>query len=321
MTQMTSAMKAVAQPTISTEIIRSARIPSVSREFQDGIAELHHHSLRLENESRHLYSQAEQTLLDELGLNNWQPPEPLTYTRRAKDVFAAARNDAEYFRPKYDGLLSRLRQAGVVRLGDAVTMPIRRGVSPEYAETGDYIVINSKHVGKVQVELDDNRKTTTAFVSEPLNRRALVRKHDVLLNSTGCNTIGRCQTLLNDVNAIADNHVAIVRPKKTLDPVYLGCFLNAMPGQWQSERGWTGSSGQIELRPDVIADYLIWDAPMPIQLRVRKFIEDSHAARRKADQLLARAKHAVELAIEQDEAAAMRFLNELPALPKRGEKS
>jgi len=60
---------------------------------------------------------------------------------------------------------------------------------------------------------------------------------------------------------------------------------------------------------------------MPIQLRVRKFIEVSCAARRNADQLLARAKHAVELTIEQDEAAAMRFLNELPILPKRGKKS
>ena len=29
----------------------------------------------------------EATLTDALGLGNWQPPEPLTYTRRASEAF------------------------------------------------------------------------------------------------------------------------------------------------------------------------------------------------------------------------------------------
>ena len=42
---------------------------------------------------------AEQTLLQALDLEDWQPPEPLTYTRRTSEVFAAGRLDAEYYTP------------------------------------------------------------------------------------------------------------------------------------------------------------------------------------------------------------------------------
>src|SRR5262249_14406064 len=149
---------------------------------------------------------------------------------------------------------------GEFRLGDQLIEPIRRGISPEYVEDGgEIIVINSKHVGKVQVEVENNRYTTRKLLANQTEGRGEVQVGDVLLNSTGHITIGRCQCLLEDVEAIVDNHVAIIRPKVGLDPVYLACFLNALPGQMQSERGWTGSSGQIELRPDVIADYRIWD--------------------------------------------------------------
>ena len=60
-------------------------------------------------------------------------------------------------------------------------------------------------------------------------------------------TIGRSQVLLDDESAVVDGHVSIIKPKPGLDPVYLSLYLNTLPGQLQTERNWTGSSGQIEL--------------------------------------------------------------------------
>lgn len=255
---------------------------------------------------------AEQTLLQALGLENWSPPEPLSYTRKASEVWEAGRLDAEYFPPIYDALFDKIRAGEFVRLGDCLTEPLRRGISPDYDEDGEVLVINSQHVAKDQVILEGNRRAKHPALGVKggvaASRTGLVRKGDVLMNSTGHMTIGRCHCLLEDVTAVVDNHVAIIRPKAELDPVYLACFLNGLPGKLQTERGFTGSSGQIELRPDVIADYLVWVAPWETQMAIRNAVESSHAARATAAELLERAKRAVEIAIEQSEAAALAYL-------------
>ena len=119
-------------------------------------------------------------------------------------------------------------------LGDWLAEPIRRGMQPEYDDDGDVIVINSQHVGKTHVELDDNRRASACFCGAK-SARGVVRPYDVLLNSTGYITIGRCQTLLDDVLAVVDSHVSIIRPQPGLDPVYLGLFLNSLPGQMQTD--------------------------------------------------------------------------------------
>jgi type I restriction enzyme M protein len=256
---------------------------------------------------------AEQTLLRALDLEDWQPPEPLTYQRQASEAFAAGRLDAEYYAPAYDALFERLRKNGAVRLGDLMRQPIRRGISPEYIQEGDLLVINSQHVGKTHIILDDNRTTNYSLLNPADEgvRTGIVQRGDVLLNSTGRITIGRCQCLLDDVVAVVDNHIAIIRPNEEIDPVYLACFLNSRPGLMQTERGYSGSSGQIELRPDVIADYLVWHAPDETQRAIRTSIERAHSARREARTLLEQAKRAVELAIEQSEAAALVYLDEV----------
>lgn len=297
-----------AQPHLTLTLVKDLPLLQASGGFRRACLRTVKQAYAVRDQSHSLYAAAERTLLAALGLADWQPSEPLTYVRRAADAMAAGRMDAEYFRPRYVALLEKLRTAGAVRLGDCLAEPIHRGASPEYTESGEYTVINSQHVGKTHVELRDNRFTSAAFVDDGNNARAVVRRHDVLLNSTGYITIGRCQALLDDARAIVDNHVAIIRPTSELDPVYLACFLNALPGQWQSERGWTGSSGQIELRPDVIADYLVWKAPSTVQREIRNMVENAHVARHESAAMLSRAKRAVEIAIEEDESAALRYL-------------
>lgn len=268
-------------------------------------------------QSKSLYAQAEALLLRELGLEGWQPPEPLAYQSTFGQAWADGRLDAEHFQPQYEALKAHLISKGAFRLGDRLTEPIRRGISPEYVEEGgDVVVINSQHVRKIQVETEDTRKTSLSLLKADQDK-GQVRRGDVLLNSTGYMTIGRCQCLLNDVIAVVDNHVAIIRPKPPIDPVYLACYLNSRAGQMQTESGWTGSSGQIELRPDVIADYLVWDAPAEIQAEVRRNIETAYQARRQSKQLLETAKRAVEVAIEDGEDAALALLTQATANPQQ----
>ena len=57
-------------------------------------------------------AEAEAILTAALGLSGWQPPEPLTYTRRASEAFAAGRLDAQYFAPRVRELLTLLGAGG-----------------------------------------------------------------------------------------------------------------------------------------------------------------------------------------------------------------
>lgn len=285
--------KGISQPDLHLEDIREFLIPEPDGGFQNRVesAVIKAHELR--RRSRAFYREAEATLLEELGLPDLDLSPQLFYERRYSETVAAHRLDAEYFQPKYYRLMSLLKKTGnAVRLGDMLHF-CQRGIQPLYEDEGEILVINSEHVGKQQVECGDNRRTTRAFVEK--NRgKGRVRKYDVLLNSTGYITIGRAQTLLQEVNAIADSHVSILRPKAGLDPVFLGLFLNSMPGFLQTERGWTGSSGQIELRLDVIRDFVVWMAPAKLQYKIRENLEASHLARQESQRLLADAKRMVE---------------------------
>ena len=297
-----------AQPHLTITLVRNLPILGGSDTLKRKCVSLVQRSYqRRKNASEH-QRKAEQGLLSGLGLLGWKPPEPLTYKRRMSEVFTARRLDAEFFSPTYDTLFTAIRNHGALRLGDSISHPVRRGISPEYFEDGNLLVINSQHVGKTEISLVDNRYTRRDLVDQNA-RNGIVGKYDVLLNSTGRITIGRCQCLLEEIEAVVDNHVAIIRPNKGLDPIYLACFLNSMPGLMQTERSYTGSSGQIELRPDLVEDYLIWNAPRNLQVAIRNDLERAHAARRESRLLLGEAKKAVEIAIEQGETAALKFID------------
>lgn len=283
----------MAQPHIAPNYLYTMRLPRLGEVFERDIDSLVIRAYEFEEHSKALYAEAEALLLAELGLDDLDLSHQPTYTQAFSQAWATGRLDAEHYQPKYYALLARLQETGqAVRLGDWLTEPVKRGVQPEYDENGTVIVINSQHVGKTHVELEDNRRTTQAFAEQ--NERAIVHPYDVLLNSTGYITIGRCQTLLDDVAAIVDGHVSIIRPKVGLDPVFLGLFLNSLPGQMQTERSWTGSSGQIELRSELVEDYTMWKPDEALQRRIRELVEEAHVARQKAHCLLEEAKRRVE---------------------------
>jgi type I restriction enzyme M protein len=248
---------------------------------------------------------AQQNLLRELGLESWQPPEPLTYTRRASEAFAIQRFDAEHFQPKFQALKQHIEARGECkRLGDLLSF-CQRGKQPDYADSG-LPVINSKYVRNGTVMMDEENR-----LARPSEDNLKIHRGDVLINGTGVGTIGRAAAYLHDSPALPDNHVTILRLRKDagIDPVFLAVQLNSLIGQMQVDQYFKGSSGQIELYPSDIEAFSIWKAPTKTQQTIHQNVDAAHAARREARALLERAKCAVEVAIEESEAAALVLLN------------
>ena len=109
-----------------------------------------------------------------------------------------------------------------------------------------------------------------------------------------------------------DNHVTVVR-LIGIDPIYASVFLNSPVGQSQIERLISGSSGQIELYPQDIRIVEIWEAPERTQLEIAEFVREAFRLEGESAALLAAAKRAVEIAIEEGEAAALAFVERAAA--------
>ncbi|GGY30151.1 restriction endonuclease subunit S [Paludibacterium paludis] len=304
-----SQVRRLARPTgqynLNLPEVESITIPTFSANFSDRVRLCVEAATGMRGQSRQLLQQAEQTLLHDLSLDTWTPPEALSYERSSSDAFAAGRFDAEHYQPRFAALLALIESTGnSARLGDCL-LENKRGKQPDYATTG-LPVVNSKHVLRNDVRLDaDNRLAT--FATNDL----LIAFGDVLVNGTGVGTIGRTATYLHECQAVPDNHVTILRPKKDLDPIYLSIFMNSIAGQLQVDQRLRGSSGQIELYPNDIAEFRVWVAPKELQQSIRDQVEQSFVQKQRAAQLLDAAKRAVEIAIEDSEAAALTYLKGL----------
>lgn len=300
--QVLSAKRGGGQMGLILPDLKALAVARFSETFEKRVAEVSALAHKTNRARRTHVERAERLLLSALGLDGWQAPEPLSYVRSSTEAFASGRLDAQHFQPRYQALTDFIDATGEgARLADWLSEN-QRGRQPDYVEDG-LPVVNSKHVLRGEVRLDgDNRNAS--FGEDDL----LIHQGDVLMNGTGVGTIGRCAPYLDGEEAIPDNHVTVLRPKKGLDAVYLSVFLNSMAGQWQVEQRLRGSSGQIELYPNDIGQFRVWVAPVAVQTKIRKSVEASHEQRQRAGALLDAAKRAVEIAIEKSEAAALKYL-------------
>lgn len=297
------------QRTLTTTYLKNMYIPRF--EFEDFVGKFVRTSEELFEQSSLIYQQAEDLLLSELGLKNWQPTEETVAVKSFSESFLSCdRLDAEYYQPKFDQLIERLEEkVELTPLGDLLTLN-QRGKQPQYIEDEDEYelglpVVNSRHVREGEVILTDNRYAYLQESNNPLT----IQTDDVLINGTGIGTSGRCAPYLYEQEALPDNHVTILRTD-LLDQVYLSIYLNSVIGKLFVEKYFKGSSGQIELYPNEIAQFQVWDAPDSVQQKIRSKVEVSHQKREQSKQLLEIAKTGVERAIETDEATATAWINQ-----------
>ena len=294
------------QPHLSLSSIEQLDIPIYSEKFESSAETLYKQSVKLKNESMIAYRRAETLLLATLGIVDFSPSTEAVNIKSFKDSFAATgRLDAEYYQPKFHELEAKIAETHkLISLGSVLLLN-QRGTQPDYADSG-LPVINSKHVREGEVVLFDNR-----VANLPDNEKSLfIQKGDVLINGTGVGTIGRAAPYLHNQNAIPDNHVTILRTDK-LNPIFLSVYLNSIAGKYQVDKYFKGSSGQIELYPKDIDCFYMPLVDETIQTEIADLVQQSFTLKAESERLLEVAKRAVEIAIEQDEAAGMAYMEAL----------
>lgn len=282
----------IARPTgqynINNEELGSFRVPLLPSNFQKQIEQEVKSAHTKLSESKRLYAQAEEILLLELGLKGWQAKNKAVSIKRFSDFTANGRLDAEYYQRKYDDLEERIKTVSYKTIADLQNFNAR-GVQPDYIPDGNISVVNSKHILENGLDYDNFEKTSSEFLKQ--NGRAVIRRNDILVYTTGAN-VGRTQPyLLSDI-AIASNHVNILR-LDGVNPIYAALVLNSKVGRLQTEKACTGSA-QAELYPSDLEKFLIPILPKDKQEAIAEKVKQSFAFRTESKELLEMAKKKVE---------------------------
>ena len=279
---------------------RKLPIPLFTEKFQQAAHDTLLKADSLLRRAKEIMSAAGSELLHALHLKDWQPPAPLTYTRRASETLSAARIDSEYFAPRVEQLLTKLSADGLTIHDVAPARHDSFRAAKHEGETFDYIEISGLR--------SDGTATSEATPTDEAPSRAsqLVREGDIITS-----TVRPIRRLSGIIAPEQDGHVCssgfVVLTPTAIAPEVLLTYLR-LPVICELMDLHTSASlypaiserDLLKLPIPRIAE----KAAQPIITQVRQ----AHAARKEAQALLAKAKLAVEMAIEEGEDKAMNFI-------------
>lgn len=95
------------------------------------------------------------------------------------------------------------------------------------------------------------------FVDSDTTQPTILHRNDILITSTGTGSTGRIDIFDEDLPAITDGHITVVRLQTSVNPYYVLAYLHSEYAKRQLLRMERGTSGQIEIYADDIENMLI----------------------------------------------------------------
>ena len=273
--------------------IENLSIPIFPDTFQSKIESIVKSAHAKLEESKSLYSQAEDLLLGELGLKDWQPKNTLHTTKKFSDFAQSGRLDAEYYQPKYDDLFEKLSCLNCKRLGKIVS--IKKSFDPgsdAYQETG-IPFIRVSDISKDGIEKTELHLSPIDFDIPELKPK----KDTILFSKDG--SIGIAYKVQSDLNVFTSGALLhLVTTDSSILPDYLTLVLNSVVVKLQAERDSNGAIIQ-HWKPSDIENVIIPILPEAIQTKIASLIQQSFECKAQSKQLLEDAKRMVEEEIEK----------------------
>lgn len=285
--------------------IEKFEIPIFNSDFISKIEKL---IIEFENSielSKQTYTQAENLLLEEIGLQNFEPSkEPVNIKSFADSFATSGRLDAEYYQKKYDvieGLINSY-EFGHSTIGESI----------EYLKTGEYSsfyeqkdktnshYLRNTNISNAEIKPDNNyavkssKFTTKTYLNEILTSRV--------------GTIGLFGAVNKElVNSVYSDNILCFKLKSSFKALVYSVLFSTKPYQLLLDKLAGGSvqplitQTSLKLLPLPIIDY-------KKQQQIANLIEQSFTLKKQSEHLLEVAKQAVEIAIEKNEAIALTFI-------------
>lgn len=271
--------------------------------IQQSIADLVNTSYTLRQSADELYKEAEEILLEELGLKNYQPQNKKCFVKMLSDTQEAGRFDAEYFQPKYEDVIDKIKKYknGFLFFEDKdindKNFNPKKDIKYKYIELAN-ISSNSSIDGVENIIGCDL----------PTRARRIVKVDDLIVSSIegSLNSIALISKKLD--RALCSTGFFVVNSNKINSEALL-VFLKSNLGQMQLKRGCKGTI-LTAISKDELKNIIIPLLPQSIQSQISAKIQQSFESREKSKQLLEVAKRAVEIAIEENEEAGLKYIED-----------
>lgn len=294
------------QPHLTLPSILEIRIPDITN-IQNDIETLYLKSVEKKHQAESLYDSAQQQLLNGLQFALPSVSASSIAEKKLSDSFGlSGRLDAEYYQPKYDELFAVLSKQVRRPLGQLVSrMKSIEPGSEYYGDTG-IPFIRVSDVSKTGI---DNPSIMIPENIEPNIDRLYPKKDTILFSKDG--SVGIAFKITEDMKAVTSSALLHLRVNNTSEilPDYLTLVLNSEIVQLQAERDASGAIIQHWKLSD-IEKVVIPVLPYDMQFEIAKKVQQSFLLREKANDLIQIAVKAVELAIEDSEEIASKWLEE-----------
>ena len=282
-------------------MIERIQVPRFSFSFEAAIARTTQTAYESHEMVSKCFAEAENTLLEAFGLADWTPPEPLSYTAHASSAFAAGRIDAGFFAPRIQALLDMLRRDG--RAVSDVATPRREKFRPDACERFHYI-----EIGDID-GAGGAESTQLTGASAPSRATWHVRADDIITSTVRPIRRLSAQIVPEQDGFVCSSGFVVIQPR-AIAPEVLLTYLR-LPVICELLDLYASASMYPAINDAQIFGLHIPKIDRTIEAQVVDNIHDAKAAKVQAVQLLEAAKHAVEIAIEDTEDAAMAFLDQI----------
>lgn len=300
------------QGKLELDDIRNYQVPDVSSNFAKLIAALFRAKEKEVNSSRNEYKNAENKLLRAIGLNSVKfNPASLNIVQFVDSYSLSGRLDAEYYQPKYEELVSHIKD-GTYDTLDNIS-EINKSIEPGSSAYSDEGLPFIRVADYDQYNLIENtaKKLSHEYCSknDKLLEKLKPKKGTILFSKDG--SVGIAHLIKKDMDIITSGAILhiIIKDNKKILPEYLTLVLNSFVVKMQAERD-VGGSIILHWRVGEINNVVIPIVDINIQNDIANKINDSFKMRNRSEFLLEIAKYAVEIAIEQDEETAEKFIFE-----------
>lgn len=280
-------------PRFDEDVLFNLPLPDFS-EFINDIKERVNESIILFEDSKLLYSQAEQILLEELGLKDLDLKDNLFYTTTLKEVKDNNRMDPEYYMTKYNKLMEH-----IIDISEPIKNYIKNYSSGYPFKSDNFVskgfpLIRIANIQKGYLDISN-----TAFIAEKDAHAAskdIAMPGDIVISMSG--SIGVSAKIPSEFIKKCYINQRILRINtKNIDNDYLCLILNSIVGSYQFNRiGTGGVQTNISYR-DMKEIYI---PRIKIESKIGQMIRDSLNKRESVKALLEQAKHKVEEIIEKE---------------------
>jgi len=294
-----------AQPMIALEKISKLTVVCLNIDFQKIIKKIYNKSYELRQYDKNLYQQATYILYKEFNLLNWVPKHNLWNIKRFSNVENANRLDAEYFQPKYDEILDKIKtySNGWDKIGNQFEQNkknflVDKDLEYKYIEIGSINITNGEIIPE-----------TVLGKNLPANAKIDLQQNDILISKV--RAYRGAVAIVEDTNYVGSSAFTVLHSKMNskINKETLYTYFKLKPILELTLKYNTGSSYPTITDEDVL------NIPIPIfKYEIQNTIENNIKKAKKiqfqSKQLLEIAKRGVEIAIEENENVATSWINE-----------